>query len=276
MRITSIKSTRILLLGALLTLPALAVANTCHPTLSGPQPNLRPAVHVAVITGNAAADDRLRAIAESRGYRPQALLADEKELVFPWSVHRCAALAWQQLREAARREGYFLAIVSGYRSLARQRQIFLGKLRQYEVTPERIASGEADDDVHRILAYSALPGYSRHHSGFALDLQADSGGLNAFGTTAVYRWLAADQFQVARRHGFVPSYPDQAPNQGPVPEPWEFLYVGDTRELALATAAENDFLESARRILHAIDAAHPSQPVTARRGDAPDDTRSGG
>ncbi len=39
-------------------------------------------------------------------------------------------------------------------------------------------------------------------------------------------WLRADDFAVAKRHGFVPSYPRGSAPQGPQPEPWEFVHVG--------------------------------------------------
>lgn len=264
MPIIPIKTTRNLLLAGALSWPAWSIADTCQPSLIGRHANLKPAEVATVVTGNAIADERVRAIAQARGYRPQVQLADRADLTFPWSVHRCVVTAWEKLRLEAEAAGYELSIVSGYRSLARQRQIFLSKLFTRGVTPELIAAGEADDELNAILDFSAPPGYSRHHSGFTIDIQAGHSGLNAFGATEAYRWIAADDFRIARSFGFLPSYPEEMPHQGPLPEPWEFIWVGDTAALGAATPAANDFLESARLIMAALLADDDPAPRTAR------------
>ncbi len=252
-----------MLLAGLLSWPAWTVADTCQPSLVGRHANLKPAEVAPVVTGNDIADERVRSIARARGYQPQVQLADRADLTFPWSVHRCVVTAWEKLRLEAEAAGHELSIVSGYRSLARQRQIFLSKLYARGITPEGIAAGEADDELNAILDFSAPPGYSRHHSGFTIDIQSGHSGLNAFGATDAYRWLAANDFLIARRFGFLPSYPEEMPHQGPLPEPWEFIWVGDTAALEAAKPAANEFLESARRIMAAL-LADDESPRTAR------------
>jgi LAS superfamily LD-carboxypeptidase LdcB len=274
MLIISIKTTRNVLLALALGLPAHSIADACRPSLNGDRANLTPIVHVPVITGHPIADNRLRKIAESRGYRQQLLIARETELAFPWSVHRCMLSAWQKLNKAANQEGFRLSIVSGYRSLQKQRQIFVSKLNQYGIRATHIMAGVVDDQIHAILDFSAPPGYSRHHSGFTVDIQNAETGLGAFGASPAYAWLARDNYRVAREFGFVPSYPEGIQGQGPLPEPWEFIWVGNTDDLISDTdIADNELLESARRILFALEERVHEGPVTGTQDRS--DTDSG-
>lgn len=48
----------------------------------------------------------------------------------------------------------------------------------------------------------------------------------SFATTDACKWLRAGGYLNARRFGFVPSYPVEAPTEGPVAEPWEWQWVG--------------------------------------------------
>src|SRR5215467_6944440 len=68
-----------------------------------------------------------------------------------------AARAWKRMRAAARRDGIGLAIVSAFRSFE----------RQVAIIRRKIAQGQG---IRRILAYSAPPGYSEHHTGCAVDV----------------------------------------------------------------------------------------------------------
>lgn len=278
-----IKTIRNLLIAVILSMAGTAFAEDCRPSLAGDHPNLVPPAGGAIITGHPVADERLRRIARERGYRPQARLADEKELAFPWSVHRCVVPHWIGLHKAALEAGHNITIVSGYRSVVRQRQIFLSKLFEFGIDTQAIAAGKHDEEIASILDFSALPGYSRHHSGFAIDIQQDTDGLSAFGDSPAYRWLAADNFSVARRFGFLPSYPRELPGQGPVPEPWEFIWVGDATDLVdddFEPAAGDELLHSARRIVLAIDGREANtatvQRNTRTRTDATIDELPGG
>ena len=53
-----------------------------------------------------------------------------------------------------------------------------------------------------------------------------------FGSTRAYEWLSSDNYLNAKRFGFIPSYPQGAGKQGPDPEPWEYVWVGEDRLLA--------------------------------------------
>lgn len=74
------------------------------------------------------------------------------------------------------------------------------------------------------------PGFSEHHTGYAVDI----GDGNAphthleetFADTAAYRWLTA----YAARFGFELSFPPNNP-QGVMYEPWHWRFVGDSHSL---------------------------------------------
>ena len=132
----------------------------------------------------------------------------------------------------------FLNVDSGHRSIADQRRIFLSYLTG--VSDEEIASGAADDVVLAALDGVAPPGYSKHHSGFAVDLLDGGGGKVDFDESPVGRWLTADNFERAKRRGFLPSYPDGAGPQGPRPEPWEYVHVGQLPILCSEWLAARD------------------------------------
>ena len=103
-----------------------------------------------------------------------------------------AAKAWQEMKSAAESEGILLKLVSAFRSIEYQHQIIKRKLT-------------AGQKIEEILRVSAVPGYSEHHTGNAIDLTGD--GCKAlseeFEQTAAFGWLT----QNATRFGFSMSYP---------------------------------------------------------------------
>ena len=192
-----------------------------------------------VITGNWSADDRIRAIAHERGYVLQPIAAaglvcvDDRK--FARHLQPLAAHGWHQLTTMARRSGISLEFVGGFRSLEIQRVLVVDRLRAAGIhrigrpyTSEEIAAGAADDAVRSVLSGTAPPGYSKHHTGYALDLNDAASGLplTQFQHTAAYCWLAADNFAHAKECGFIPSYPEGGPMSGPRAEAWEFVWVG--------------------------------------------------
>ena len=181
-------------------------------------PNLVDIAGGPAMTGDTRTDERIREIAEDRGYRLQPVVASLDELV---SVEQMllqpeAARAYTALRAAARGAGHTLVLASAYRGFDTQNHILFRHL-QAPFTDERIRA------TLRIVAPS---GYSRHQTGYAIDLATADHGINEFRLSEAYAWLAADNFLQAKRHGFIPSYPAGVQNQGPDPEPWEFFYVG--------------------------------------------------
>lgn len=193
------------------------------------------------ITGDAEADRRLVELAERRGYRLR-WQADERvlEAVGNYLLQEAAARAWAELKATAAREGVRLELVSAYRSVERQRQIFLKELGWSAaeaaggpLTAQAIAAGSADERIEEVLRYSSIPGFSKHHSGYAIDITDPSGGLafTDFAQSRGYAWISGRNYLNAKRFGFIPSYPPGALGQGPEPESWEYVWVGRERLL---------------------------------------------
>lgn len=167
------------------------------------------------ITGNAALDDHIRTLGEARGYQRRAEPNGALALADGWALQPEAAAAWERLQAAAAVAGHSIDITSGYRSSAHQRVIWLDRM-----------SSTSDAALEFLMRTVALPGYSKHHTGYAVDIRSGGARLYDFQNSAAYAWLSADGFANAMRHGWLPSYPAGVDGMGPDPEPWEFVYVG--------------------------------------------------
>lgn len=133
-------------------------------------------------------------------------------------LRQTAADRFQAMAAAAASEGIYLVPLSGFRSQADQAHIF------FDVKADR---GESPSDRAEV---SAPPGYSEHHTGYALDIgDGDNPETDvefSFAETAAYRWLQAN----AARYGFELSFPENNP-QGVAFEPWHWRFVGDRDSL---------------------------------------------
>lgn len=97
---------------------------------------------------------------------------------------------------------------SGYRSIAHQKKLYQNYVKQ---------DGKAAAD-----RYSARPGYSEHHTGFAFDLKHRNKHLVTGVSESQY---IKDN---AHRYGFIVRYPEHKEHiTGYMPEPWHLRYVGD-------------------------------------------------
>jgi hypothetical protein len=178
-------------------------------------PNLNPPGSPGVITGSATLDNRIWEIAFARGYEMRQTPSSTMPVQDGYVMQSLTASAWEGLQAAAAAAGHNMVVHSGYRSTATQRTILNSKL-----------SGSSDAAINAVLDYSAPPGASRHHTGYALDIKVSGGTIGQFGNSAAFVWLSANNYLNAKRFGFVPSYPPGVTNQGPKPEPWEYMYVG--------------------------------------------------
>lgn len=169
------------------------------------------------ITGDAAIDQRIRDRARQRGYVPRRETAEMVVAVDGSRLHHHAAHAWQQLRSAAAADGVTLTLTSGFRTVATQRSIFNRRLQ-----------GSSDQAIDAVLATTAPPGFSKHHTGLAIDVRSGPYVLHQFAESQAYAWLSANNWANSKAHGWLPSYPDGAGPVGPDPEPWEFVWVGTT------------------------------------------------
>lgn len=182
--------------------------------------NLAPLSDPPPITDDEEVDLRIRQIATDRGYRLRPMPADLDQLVVVEAErHRLqpeAAEAYEELKAAAAAEGLGIWLVSAYRSYDYQRPLFL----------KTLAAPYEDDLVFERLKLVAIPGYSKHHTGYTIDIAEGNLIFGDFAGSASYAWLSANNYENAKKHGWIPSYPPDAQNQGPDPEPWEFTYVG--------------------------------------------------
>ena len=124
-----------------------------------------------------------------------------------------AADAWHAMRRAAEGDGVELMLISAFRSLSRQRTILRRK----------VDSGVPWADI---LAVSAYPGFSEHHTGRAIDVGAPGceSLAESFERTRQFEWLVAN----AGRFGFALSYPRGNPS-GIAYEPWHWLFNAGAR-----------------------------------------------
>jgi len=119
------------------------------------------------------------------------------------------AARWQAMQEAAAQQDVSLLLVSAFRSVDYQRQIWERKL----------AAGES---VAQILRVSAPPGYSEHHTGRAIDLTASGCETltEEFEGTPEFAWMVAH----AGTFGF--SMPYSRHNRyGFIYEPWHWSAI---------------------------------------------------
>ncbi|MGV0025589.1 M15 family metallopeptidase [Phormidesmis priestleyi] len=136
-----------------------------------------------------------------------------------------AAQAFQQMLTAAQADNVFLMPISGFRSIADQQVLFSEQI-------QRRGSEEA------AARFSAPPGYSEHHTGYAIDVtdqqQPDADLKGIFEATAAYHWLEAN----AHKYGFEQSFPKNN-RQGVSFEPWHWRYVLSSRAAKIFTVAKS-------------------------------------
>jgi zinc D-Ala-D-Ala carboxypeptidase len=125
-----------------------------------------------------------------------------------------AALVLMKLIYAARTERVWIVPVSGFRSVAQQEKLYKAQIQR--------RGSEAS-----AAKVSAPPGYSEHHTGYAVDL-ADGNYPKQdisfkFAESEAFRWLKLH----AREFGFELSFPENN-SQGVSYEPWHWRFIGST------------------------------------------------
>ncbi|MEM7366330.1 MAG: M15 family metallopeptidase [Pseudomonadota bacterium] len=116
--------------------------------------------------------------------------------------------SWLELEAAAAQSNITIQIVSGFRSFNYQCQIIQRKRE----------TGESVDDILRV---SAIPGFSEHHSGRALDLTTPGHPPleESFEKSSAFAWL----MQHAQTFGFAMSYP-RGNRYHVAYEPWHWCW----------------------------------------------------
>jgi D-alanyl-D-alanine carboxypeptidase len=200
-------------------------------------PNLTaPSEIMPSITNIERADVRIIELAVSRGYRPQRQVLDVSILGEIDGVKLQAPVisAWLGLQKAAHEDGIELWLVSGYRNTNHQQWLFIKDLT-YSMTekfdqvydPNLIAQGLADPAVLRTLNYTSPPNYTKHSTGYVIDIGCGS-DFRQFEWTPANEWITKNNYENAKKFGFIPSYPVGLPSQGPYwGEAWEFIWVGE-------------------------------------------------
>ena len=146
------------------------------------------------------------------GARPEYAEAAELVDVGPNIVGRMQRLTpttaaqWAAMQEAAAADGITLLLVSGFRSIDYQARLIRKKIN-------------AGQSLGEILAVSAAPGFSEHHTGRAIDIATPGSRplTEEFEETAAFRWLVAN----ASEYGFSLSYPP-GNAAGFAYEPWHW------------------------------------------------------
>jgi D-alanyl-D-alanine carboxypeptidase len=133
-------------------------------------------------------------------------------------LRKAAAQAFQQMVAAAQAEEVALVPISGFRSQADQNYLFFNVKAQRGQTASKRAE------------VSAPPGYSEHHTGYAVDIgdrTVPALNLNPdFEKTKAFQWLQSN----AARFSFELSFP-QGNAPGVTYEPWHWRFVGDRQSL---------------------------------------------
>ena len=155
----------------------------------------------------------------------QAEPADLVTLASGLTLHRDAASALEEMQRDALFDGIDLRVVSAYRSIDLQKQIFFG------------VKSERNQSAAERARVSAPPGFSEHSTGYAVDLgDGDQPATHlsiSFETTRAFAWLKAN----ANRYHFTLSFPEQN-SQGVSYEPWHWRFEGSAQALQTFEAAQ--------------------------------------
>lgn len=142
------------------------------------------------------------------------------------SLRSTAANKFKQMQADAQAEGVILIPISAFRTVEAQEELF------FDVKEQR------GQDTTKRAEVSAPPGYSEHHTGYALDLgdgNAPATNLEVtFAETAAFAWLKKN----ALKYSFELSFPRNN-QQGVSYEPWHWRFVGDRDSLETFYKARN-------------------------------------
>lgn len=145
-------------------------------------------------------------------YLPSDLVWLDLPGVRETQLRKEAAVALEDLFDAAELKNLSLYCCSGYRSYQTQKELYSENVKSY---------GQKEADL-----VSAKPGQSEHQTGLAMDVTAESVNfdlLESFGQTAEGEFIKNN----AHQYGFIIRYPeDKTAITGYAYEPWHLRYVG--------------------------------------------------
>ncbi len=189
-------------------------------------PNTQQIINDFSITGDEEADQVIYDLAEDAGYRIRSAPVTNNFVNIGNSqlLQRLAAEDWNKLNKQALADGIKLKVSEGFRAADDQNNIFAGRLGS--LSTEKIIDRSSDDKIKQLLKTTAPPGYSRHHSGYTIDLVCVSDPGVLFKDSECFKWISGNNYINIKKSGWIPSYPEGIENQGPEPESWEYVWVG--------------------------------------------------
>lgn len=120
-----------------------------------------------------------------------------------------AALAFEEMAKAAKKDGYTVRAVSTYRSYSYQTNLY-----------NNYASSDGKEKAD---TYSARAGFSEHQTGLAVDVDNSKVSYTKFGTTKEFGWMKENCY----KYGFILRYTKETEFiTGYMNEPWHYRYVG--------------------------------------------------
>lgn len=154
----------------------------------------------------------------------QKELKFERFLIGKETINTGIINSLSRLFSEAEKNGFRFTLVSGYRSIAYQKNLF-----DQSVQRHRDAGYSLEQAQNMTLSYSQMPGSSEHHTGLAVDI-IDTAFLND--RQDLYDdvdQLISQQWLInhAVDYGFILRYPKTKVNwTGINYEPWHFRFVG--------------------------------------------------
>ena len=123
---------------------------------------------------------------------------------------KVAADAFNNMINAAKKEGYTIVGVSGYRSYSYQDNLY----KKYVKI----------DGIKEADTYSARAGHSEHQTGLAIDISNGNLPYTSFEETKEFNWMQKN----AHKYGFILRYPENKEKiTGYMYEAWHYRYVGE-------------------------------------------------
>ena len=145
-----------------------------------------------------------------------------------FEVERETYTHFQELQEDLKKDGIHIELESAYRSVARQKEL-----------TEELRQSEGEDYVKNFVA---VPGYSEHHTGMALDVSVVENGRIRDDEYLHWETPYQKMHRKLADHGFILRYPPgKAAITGYAYESWHCRYVG--KELAAKLFAQDVTLE---------------------------------
>lgn len=156
---------------------------------------------------------------------PELALSDRVAVAPGLTLQRDAAAALLAMQRDAANSGVDLVVLSAFRSIALQKDLFFG------------VKSERNQSARERAMVSAPPGFSEHSTGYAVDLgdaRAPATNLSpSFDQTKAYAWLQAH----AARYHFILSFP-RGNAQGVSYEPWHWRFEGSAEALQVFEPAQ--------------------------------------